>query len=90
MPKYRIHFKQSERTQLTPINSFHWVVEADSPEEARKTLVKDIEYWSSINLICRADHNQKNQPYPPIIPIVWKGVKLTIYSVRRVREQSSN
>ena len=90
MAKWRIHFKQWERTQLTPINEFWWVVEADTAELARKTLKEDIEYWSSINIINRADHNKKNGPYPPKVPIVWKGVKTQIYSVRRVRNASSN
>lgn len=90
MPKFRVHFKQWERTQLTPINEFWWVVEAADEEGARHEIHHNIEYWSSINLINRADHNNKNGPWPPQVPIVWKGVHTQIYEVKRVREQSSN
>lgn len=90
MAKWRIHFKQWERTQLTPICEFWWVVEADTADLARKTLLEDIDYWSSVNLLNRADHNNKNGPWPSKVPIVWKGVHTQIYEVKRVREQSSN
>ena len=90
MAFWRIHFKQWERTQLTPVNEFWWVVEADTADLARKTLIEDIEYWSSINIINRADHNAKVPSLPPQVPIVWKGVHTQIYEVKRVREQSSN
>ena len=90
MPKFRIHFKQSERTSGTPINEFWWVVEAEDEAGARNEIMNNIEKWSSINIINRADHNAKLPGLPPYVPIVWKGVTTIIYSVRRVREQSSN
>jgi hypothetical protein len=89
--KWRIHFKQYQRTTLRPFNEFWWVVEGNTAEEARQNLLNNIEYWASINQLADADHNAKNQPYPPYVPTVYKKNVLTqIYEVVRVRDNASN
>lgn len=90
MAKWRIHVKQWERTQLTPINEFWLIVPGDTADEARSTLLKDIEYWASINQIAKADHNVKNEPFPPQVYIFYKGVHTQVYEIVRVRDNAKN
>jgi hypothetical protein len=90
MCKWQVHFKQWERTQLTPINEFWWVVEAEDEAGARNEIMTNIEKWSSINLINRVAHYAKVPDQSPYVPVVWKGVHTQIISVKRVRDASGN
>jgi hypothetical protein len=90
MPKFRIHFRQEEKSSRTPINEFFWIVEGIDEEDAKKNLTKDLAYWASINVQNRADHNAKVPGLPPQVPIVWQGVKTIVYSVKKVRDNASN
>jgi len=87
---WRFHIKQWDHGQHTPLGEFFLIVPGDTMEEARQALMTDIEYWASINQICKADHNQKNQPYPPQIYVFYKGVHTQILDVKRVRDNASN
>ena len=90
MPRFRIHFKQEEKTQRTPINEFFWIVEGIDEEDAKKNLMTNLTYWANINVINRANHNAKLPGLPAQVPIVWQGVKTVIYSVTRVRDNARN